>query len=103
MYAIVEISGKQNIVQADEIIKVDKINAEPGKEIEIDKVLAIGNDGDVSLGEPYVEGSSVIFEVLENKKAKKVMVFKKKRRKRYEVKKGHRQHISVLKVKSIKN
>ncbi|MFO7809936.1 MAG: 50S ribosomal protein L21 [Candidatus Delongbacteria bacterium] len=103
MYAVVEISGKQQIVRPDEVLKVDRLNAESGDAVVLDKVLALGEGKEMNFGTPYLEGASVVVEVLENKKDKKVNVFKKKRRKRYEVKKGHRQHLSVVKVKEIKN
>lgn len=103
MYAVIEISGKQQIVRKDEIVKVDRLPAEKGGEITVDRVLALGEGDSMTFGTPFVKGASVIFEVLENKKDKKVVVFKKKRRKRYEVKKGHRQHLSVVKVKEIVN
>ena len=101
MYAVVEISGKQQIVRPDEILKVDRLTGNAGDSITINNVLALGEGESISFGNPYIEGASVVFEVLENKKDKKVIVFKKKRRKRYEVKRGHRQHLSVVKVKEI--
>ncbi len=103
MYAVIEISGKQQIVRADEIIKIDRINAEAGESVTVNKVLAVGDGENMTFGTPLVSGASVILEVLENRKDKKVIVFKKKRRKRYEVKKGHRQHLSIVKVKQIVN
>ncbi len=103
MYAVIEISGKQQIVKPDEILKVDRLSATEGESVTVSKVLAVGDDGNMKFGDPYVKGASVIFDVLENRKDKKVIVFKKKRRKRYEVKKGHRQHLSVIKVKQIIN
>lgn len=101
MYAVVEISGKQQIVRQNEILKVDRLSGNAGDSITINNVLAIGEGENINFGNPFVEGASVIFEVLENKKDKKVIVFKKKRRKRYEVKRGHRQYLSVVKVKEI--
>ena len=101
MYAVIEISGKQQIVKKDEIIKVDRLNAEKGESVTVDRVLALGEGENMTFGTPLVKGASVVFEVLENRKDKKVIVFKKKRRKRYEVKRGHRQYLSVVKVKEI--
>lgn len=101
MYAVIEISGKQQIVKQDEVLKVDRLNAETGESVTITKVLALGEGGNLNFGNPFIAGASVVFEVLENKKDKKVIVFKKKRRKRYEVKRGHRQYLSVIKVKQI--
>jgi len=103
MYAVIEISGKQQIVKKDEIIKVDRLNAEKGENVTIDRVLAVGEGENMTFGTPLIKGASVVFEVLENRKDKKVIVFKKKRRKRYEVKRGHRQYLSVVKVKEIVN
>ncbi|MBU4486268.1 MAG: 50S ribosomal protein L21 [Candidatus Delongbacteria bacterium] len=101
MYAVIEISGKQQIIRQDEIIKVDRLDANAGDNVTITRVLALGEGENLKFGNPFVAGASVVFEVLENKKDKKVIVFKKKRRKRYEVKRGHRQHLSVVKVKQI--
>ncbi len=103
MYAVIEISGKQQIVKKDEIIKVDRLNAEKGESVTVSRVLALGEGENMTFGTPLVKGASVIFEVLENRKDKKVIVFKKKRRKRYEVKRGHRQYLSVVKVREIIN
>ena len=101
MYAVIEISGKQQIVRQDEVVKVDRLAAEKGESVTVTKVLAVGEGENINFGNPFVKGASVVFEVLENKKDKKVIVFKKKRRKRYEVKRGHRQYLSVVKVKQI--
>lgn len=101
MYAVIEISGKQQIVRQDEVVKVDRLSAEKGESVTVTKVLAVGEGESINFGDPFVKGASVVFEVLENKKDKKVIVFKKKRRKRYEVKRGHRQYLSVVKVKQI--
>ncbi|NOR44129.1 MAG: 50S ribosomal protein L21 [Candidatus Delongbacteria bacterium] len=101
MYAVVEISGKQQLVKENEIIKIDRLPYSDGDKFEITNVLAIGEGEGATFGTPYVEGASVKFLVLENKKDKKVIVFKKKRRKGYEVKRGHRQYLSVVKVEKI--
>ena len=102
MYAIIKIGGKQHIVRQNEVIKVDRLAVEAGDDFEVKKVLAVGENEELNFGTPYVEGASVKFKVLENKKDKKVVIFKKKRRKRYQVKNGHRQHLSVLKVVEVK-
>ena len=101
MYAVLKLGGNQHIVKKDDVIKVNRLQFDDGAEFEINEVLAIGEGEDVTFGTPYVEGAKIQFEVLENKKDKKVIVFKKKRRKGYERKRGHRQHISVVKVKEI--
>ena len=101
MYAVVEISGKQQLVKEGEIIKIDRLPYNDGDKFEITNVLAIGEGKDASFGTPYVEGALVKLSVVENKKDKKVIVFKKKRRKGYEVKRGHRQYLSVVKIEEI--
>lgn len=101
MYAVVKIGANQHIVRKDEILKVNKLADEAGQDITIDKVLAVGEDANLVFGTPFVDGAFVKLHILENKKDKKVLVFKKKRRKGYERKKGHRQHISVVKVTEI--
>ena len=103
MYAVIEISGKQQIVRPGETLKTDRLKVVEGEKFTAGNVLALGEGENLTFGNPYIEGASVVFDVLENKKDRKVVVFKKKRRKRYEVKRGHRQHLSVLKVKEIIN
>ena len=83
-------------MQAGDTIKVEKINAD--KDVEFDKVLMVGD----KIGNPYVEGARVIATVVEQKRDDKVLVFKKKRRQNYRRTKGHRQYLTVLKIKKIK-
>ncbi|PCI63664.1 MAG: 50S ribosomal protein L21 [Kordiimonadales bacterium] len=101
MFAIVKTGGKQYRVTEGDVVKVEKLDGEVGKNISIDEVLMVGDDKGVKTGEPLVEGASVTFEVLEQKKDKKIVIFKKKRRQNYRRKRGHRQEITVLRVKSI--
>jgi large subunit ribosomal protein L21 len=79
-------------------IKVEKIDVESGKEIEFDKILMLGD----RVGNPYVDGARVVATVVEQKRDDKVLVFKKKRRQNYRRTRGHRQYITVLKIKEIK-
>ncbi len=95
-FAIFQTGGKQYRVQAGDTIKVEKINAD--KDVEFDKVLMVGD----KIGNPYVEGARVIATVVEQKRDDKVLVFKKKRRQNYRRTKGHRQYLTVLKIKEIK-
>jgi large subunit ribosomal protein L21 len=83
-------------MQAGDTIKVEKINAD--KDVEFDKVLMVGD----KIGNPYVEGARVIATVVEQKRDDKVLVFKKKRRQNYRRTRGHRQFVTVLKIKEIK-
>jgi len=102
MFAIVETGGKQYRVQEGLQIKVEKLDVEPAQEITLDKVLVLGEGGEVKIGTPYVEGAKVVCEVLGHGRGKKIIVFKKKRRKGYRKKQGHRQWFTALKIKEIK-
>jgi large subunit ribosomal protein L21 len=101
MYAIVETGGKQYRIEEGAELKVEKLDAEPGKEIDLDKVLMTGQDESINVGTPYLENAKVTCEVLEHGRGKKVIVFKHKRRKDYRKKQGHRQDYTKIKVKSI--
>ena len=95
-FAIFQTGGKQYRVATGDIIKVEKLNAD-GK-IEFDQVLMVGD----KVGTPFVEGAKVVAEVVEQKRADKILVFKKKRRQNYRRTAGHRQFITVLKITEIK-
>ena len=101
MYAIVEIAGQQFKVQKDQKIFVHRLDAEAGKKIDFDKVLLVDNDGKITLGAPAIEGASVTAQILSHLKGDKVIVFKKKRRKGYRKKNGHRQYLSEIQIESI--
>ncbi|HPR17613.1 MAG TPA: 50S ribosomal protein L21 [Candidatus Cloacimonadota bacterium] len=104
MYAIVDFKGIQLKVEKDEIIKVPYLGElEPGTEIEIDNVLLLKKDNDIAIGTPTVQNAKVTAEVIEHFKDKKVIVFKKKRRKGYEKKQGHRQNYTQIKITDILN
>jgi len=101
MYAIVEIAGKQFKVAKDEYIYAPKMEGEAGTAVSFDKVLLIDNGGTVNIGAPTVSGASVSGKILEHVKGNKVLVFKKKRRKGYAVKNGHRQQFTKVQIESI--
>ena len=101
MYAIIETGGKQYRVQEGDIITVEKLAVEAGDQVELDKVLILSDDNGVKVGTPYIEGAKVIAEVVENGKAKKVIVFKFKAKKDYRKKQGHRQPYTMLKIESL--
>jgi large subunit ribosomal protein L21 len=102
MYAIVEISGKQFRVQKDMKLRVPRQESEPGKKIGFDRVLLIEDDkGITTIGNPLVKNTQVAATVVEHGRDKKVIVFKKKRRKGYKKKQGHRQDFSVIEINSI--
>lgn len=102
MFAVIKTGGKQYKVAKDDIIIVEKLDAEAGKKVSFDDVLLAGKDGDVKVGEPLLKGVKVEGEILEQRKAAKVLVFKKKRRQTYRRKRGHRQNETVVKITSIK-
>ena len=102
MYAIVEIAGQQFKVQKDQKVFVHRLSAETGSKVEFDRVLLVDNGGKISVGAPAIEGAKVTAEVNDHIKGDKVIVFKKKRRKGYRVKNGHRQQYTSITIKSIK-
>ncbi len=102
MYAIVEIGGHQFKVTPSQEIFVNRLADKKGAAVEINKVLLIDEDGNVTVGAPYVEGASVKATVLcDECKADKVLVFKKKRRKGYQKLNGHRQYLTKLQINEI--
>jgi large subunit ribosomal protein L21 len=102
MKAIIRTQGKQFVVKEGDILFVDRyINSSAGDEISIGEILVLGEGNDAKIGTPLVDGASVRAKILENKRAKKVMIFKKKRRKGYQRKRGHRQELSVIRIESI--
>ena len=102
MFAVIKSGGKQYKVTKDDIIIVEKLEAETGNKVSFNQVLITSDDGAVKVGEPTVKGASVEAEVIEQRKAAKVLVFKKKRRQTYRRKRGHRQNETVVKITSIK-
>ena len=103
-YAIIEIGGSQQRVSPGDVIKVEKLPAEQAPEggtLKIDRVLMIRKDKGVTVGSPLVEGASVKATVVGSGKSKKIIVFKKKRRKQYRRTRGHRQAYSTLRIEDI--
>ncbi|HCI55460.1 MAG: 50S ribosomal protein L21 [Bacteroidales bacterium] len=103
MYAIVEIAGQQFKIEEGKKIFVHRLAAENGEKVEFDHVLLIEDDGKVVVGEPLIKDAFVEATVLDHLKGDKVVVFKKKRRKGYRVKNGHRQYFTQVEIMSIKN
>jgi len=104
MYAVVDFKGTQFKVEKDQTLEVPFLkDKEIGTEIELDRVLFLKNDNDTIVGQPVIEKSKVIAEIIAHKKDKKIIVFKKKRRKGYEKKQGHRQNYTEIKIKDIIN
>jgi large subunit ribosomal protein L21 len=101
MYAIVDIAGKQFKVAKDQFIYAPKIEGEAGSSVSFDNVLLFDNGGSVEVGAPTVKGVKVSGKILEHVKGDKVIVFKKKRRKGYAVKNGHRQQFTKVQIENI--
>ncbi len=101
MYAIIETGGKQYRVQEGQTIKVEKLSKPAGETVEIEKVLLVSDDDNVTVGTPYVEGAKVKAKVVETAKDKKVLVFKKKPRKGFKRLRGHRQLYTKLQIENI--
>jgi large subunit ribosomal protein L21 len=101
MYAIVNIAGQQVKVEAGQSVYVNRLPQDEGETVEFGEVLLVDNDGAVSVGKPHVSGASVTAKVVNHLKGDKVIVFKKKRRKGYRVKNGHRQLYSKIEIESI--
>lgn len=102
MYAIVDIAGQQFKVQKDQRVYVHRLEGEEGSSVEFDNVLLIDNEGKINVGAPAISGASVKAKILKHLKGDKVTVFKKKRRKGYKVKRGHRQFLTQVQIESIK-
>lgn len=103
MYAIVDIAGKQYKVEKDRFVYTPLLEGEAGSSVDFDQVLLVDNDGKIKVGTPTVKGAKVSGKILEHVKGDKVLVFKKKRRKGYKKKNGHRQDFSKILIEDIKN
>lgn len=101
MYAIVDIAGKQFKVEKDQYLYAPKMDGETGSSVKFEQVLLIENNGSVAVGTPVLKGASVSAKILENVKGDKEIVFKKKRRKGYAVKNGHRQQYTKVMIEAI--
>ena len=101
MYAIVEIAGHQFKVSKDLKVYVNRLASEEGSKISFDKVLLLDDNGTITLGAPAIEGASVEAKVLQHLKVDKVIVFKKKRRKGYKKRNGHRQYLTQIVIEGI--
>ena len=101
MFAVIRTGGKQYRVAPNDIIKVEKIAGEPGDIVELAEVILLGGEGGPKTGSPTIAGALVAAEVIEQTRADKIVVFKKKRRKNYRRKKGHRQLLTALRITEI--
>ncbi|MBI6007576.1 50S ribosomal protein L21 [Clostridium perfringens] len=101
MYAVLTTGGKQYRVQEGDVLFVEKLNAEVDSTVELTEVLAVAKDEEIKVGAPVVEGAKVVAKVLAQGKAKKVVVFKYKRKKDYRRKNGHRQPYTKIVIEKI--
>ncbi len=101
MYAVVQFGGHQYKVQENETIYVDRLSADVDEKVNADRVLLVANGDSVQVGTPVVDGAAVEGSVVQHLKGDKVIVFKKKRRKGYQKRNGHRQHLTQVKIEKI--
>jgi len=101
IYAVVEAGGKQYKVSEGDLIQIEKLDIPIGKTVTLDKVLMVGEGSGVAMGAPYIDGSKVTAEVEGQLRGKKIIVFKKRRRKKYRRKNGHRQFLTRVKITEI--
>ena len=102
MYAVIENGAKQYKVAAGDTLQVERLGVEAGSSITLDKVLLVNNEGQVTVGTPVVNNASVVADVVKHIRGEKVVTFKMKRRKGYHKTIGHRQELTILKIKEIK-
>jgi large subunit ribosomal protein L21 len=101
MFAVIRTGGKQYRVSPNDVMKVEKIEAEPGSVVTFTDVLAVGSEGKLTIGAPVVAGASVTATVIAQDRLDTVIIFKKRRRQNSRRKNGHRQHVTVLRVSDI--
>ena len=101
MLAVIKTGGKQYAVKAGQILKVEKLDGKKGDSISFDSVLAVTDSFNHTIGDPLIKGASVEAKILEQIRDKKIIVFKKRRRKNSQSTQGHRQHLTVLQIESI--
>jgi large subunit ribosomal protein L21 len=102
MYAVLETGGKQYRVATGDTVEIERLAVDPGQPVTFDRVLLLNTDGQVRVGAPTVDNASVVADVLAHKRGEKILVFKMKRRKGYRRTRGHRQELTVVRIKEIK-
>ncbi|KPA99947.1 50S ribosomal protein L21 [Ahrensia marina] len=101
MFAVIKTGGKQYRVSADDVFKVERLDAEEGAQVEFSNVLMVGNGAEVTIGAPEVDGATVVAEVVEQGRGRKVIAFKKRRRQNSRRKRGHRQYETTVRITEI--
>ena len=102
MYAVIKTGGKQYRVTEGDVVNIEKLVGEPGSKVELTEVLGVGEGEGIKIGTPTVAGARVMAEILAQDKGKKVIIYKKKRRKGYDKRQGHRQFFTSIKIQEIK-
>ena len=101
MFAVIRTGGKQYRVVPNDVVKVEKLEVEPGATYTFSEVLAVGGEGGTTIGAPLVEGATVSATVIAQDRLDKIIIFKKRRRQNSRRKNGHRQHVTVLRIGDI--
>ena len=101
MFAVIKTGGKQYRVAANDVVTIEKLDAETGSTIEFNEILVVGEGADAQFGAPFVKGATVKAEVVEHNRGKKVLSFKKRRRQNSKRIRGHRQHHTVVRITDI--
>lgn len=101
MFAVMKTGGKQYKVSADDVVKLEKLEGEAGDTVSFENVLMIGGDDGVTVGAPYVDGATVVGEVVDQGRDRKIIIFKKRRRQNSRRKNGHRQHFTTVRITDI--
>jgi large subunit ribosomal protein L21 len=101
MYAVIKTGGKQYRVAVGQVVRLEKLAAEPGNSVDFDQVLLVGHGDDIRIGAPFLENAKVSAEVMENGRARKVEILKFKRRKHHMKRQGHRQDYTQVKITAI--
>lgn len=101
MFAVIKTGGKQYRVTPDDVIQIERISGEAGDEVSFNDVLMLADDGKTAVGTPLVDGARVTGTLLEQTRGEKIIIFKKKRRKNYRRRNGHRQDLSVVRITDI--
>ena len=102
MFAVIKTGGKQYRVTPDDVIRIERISGEAGDEVFFNNVLILADDGKTDVGTPLVDGARVTGTLMEQTRGEKIIIFKKKRRKSYRRRNGHRQDLSVVRITAIK-
>ncbi len=100
-YAVIRTGGKQYRVSEGDVVRIERLPGQTGDKVTLDEILFIGGNGEVKIGTPRLANAKVVGEIVSQGRAKKILVFKKKRRKSYSRKRGHRQQLTALRITEI--